>query len=82
MAEAASIPMYPMLIRIVQGNSSSGCHSKSQFQCSGEASVPLILLEQTISVRRVSLNENNYERFNLRSKLDFKANDWLTMGGM
>ena len=25
--------------------------------------------------------KNNYERFNLRSKLDFKANDWLTMGG-
>ena len=25
--------------------------------------------------------KNDYERFNLRSKLDFKANDWLTMGG-
>ncbi|MFS4418156.1 SusC/RagA family TonB-linked outer membrane protein [Maribacter sp. 2307ULW6-5] len=24
--------------------------------------------------------ENNYERFNLRAKLDFQANDWLKMG--
>jgi len=25
--------------------------------------------------------KNDYERFNLRTKVDFKANDWLTMGG-
>lgn len=25
--------------------------------------------------------KNEYERFNLRSKLDFKANEWLTIGG-
>ncbi|MCB0474542.1 MAG: TonB-dependent receptor [Flavobacteriaceae bacterium] len=25
--------------------------------------------------------KNQYERFNLRSKLDFKVNDWLTVGG-
>jgi TonB-dependent starch-binding outer membrane protein SusC len=25
--------------------------------------------------------KNNYERFNLRSKLDYQANDWLTIGG-
>ena len=25
--------------------------------------------------------KNDYERFNLRAKVDFKANDWLTMGG-
>ncbi len=25
--------------------------------------------------------KNNYKRFNLRSKLDFKATDWLTIGG-
>ncbi|MCE1198274.1 MAG: TonB-dependent receptor [Marinilabiliales bacterium] len=25
--------------------------------------------------------KNDYERFNLRTKLDFKANDWLTLGG-
>jgi len=25
--------------------------------------------------------KNEYERFNLRSKLDYKANDWLTIGG-
>lgn len=25
--------------------------------------------------------KNNYERFNLRSKLDLKATDWLTLGG-
>ncbi len=25
--------------------------------------------------------KNEYERFNLRSKIDFKANDWLTIGG-
>ena len=25
--------------------------------------------------------KNEYERFNIRSKVDFKANDWLTIGG-
>ncbi|MCB0632751.1 MAG: SusC/RagA family TonB-linked outer membrane protein, partial [Lewinella sp.] len=25
--------------------------------------------------------KNNYERFNLRSKIDYKATDWLTIGG-
>ncbi len=25
--------------------------------------------------------KNNYERFNLRSKIDFKATDWMTIGG-
>ena len=25
--------------------------------------------------------KNSYQRFNLRSKLDYKANDWLTIGG-
>lgn len=25
--------------------------------------------------------ENEYQRFNLRSKIDFKVNDWLTVGG-
>lgn len=25
--------------------------------------------------------KNNYERFNLRSKIDYHANDWLTVGG-
>lgn len=25
--------------------------------------------------------KNNYERFNLRAKLDFKANNWFTVGG-
>jgi TonB-linked SusC/RagA family outer membrane protein len=25
--------------------------------------------------------KNNYERFNLRTKLDYQANDWLTLGG-
>ncbi|MDP3914678.1 MAG: TonB-dependent receptor [Bacteroidota bacterium] len=25
--------------------------------------------------------KNEYERFNLRSKIDFKANDWFTIGG-
>ena len=25
--------------------------------------------------------KNDYERFNLRTKLDFRANDWLTIGG-
>ncbi len=25
--------------------------------------------------------KNNYERFNLRSKVDYKAKDWLTIGG-
>lgn len=25
--------------------------------------------------------QNEYERFNLRSKIDFKANEWLTIGG-
>ncbi|MDW7693288.1 TonB-dependent receptor [Flammeovirgaceae bacterium SG7u.111] len=25
--------------------------------------------------------KNEYERFNLRSKIDYKANDWLTIGG-
>lgn len=25
--------------------------------------------------------DNSYERFNLRTKLDYKANDWLTVGG-
>jgi len=25
--------------------------------------------------------KNDYERFNLRNKIDFKANDWLTIGG-
>ena len=25
--------------------------------------------------------QNSYERFNLRSNLDYKANDWLTIGG-
>jgi TonB-linked SusC/RagA family outer membrane protein len=29
----------------------------------------------------LDIMKNNYERFNLRTKIDFKATDWLTVGG-